>query len=158
MFDCDFNSTLANETAANCNANWSTAAPTGPVYLDPSYYSMNYRIVGTVFQGIVFAVGVLGNIMVVIVVWQTRSMHTPTNCYLVSLSVADFMVLIASVPNEIIAYYLLGESFFYFLHCACHYSAWVRLPKILCLLRWWHKSTLLLKWVDWQYFPTVFKL
>ncbi|CAL1272552.1 unnamed protein product [Larinioides sclopetarius] len=82
--------------------------PRGPK--DPSYYSLKYQIVGTVFQGIVFIVGILGNIMVVIVVTRTRSMHTPTNCYLVSLSIADFMTLIASVPNEILAYYLLGDE------------------------------------------------
>ncbi|KAG0415690.1 hypothetical protein HPB47_007148 [Ixodes persulcatus] len=79
-------------------------------YQDPTYYSVNYRIIGTIFQGIIFGVGVLGNIMVVIVVMRTRSMHTPTNCYLVSLSVADFMVLVASVPNEIISYYVLGDE------------------------------------------------
>lgn len=48
--------------------------------------------------------------MVVIVVTRTRSMKTPTNCYLVSLSIADLIVLIASVPNEIIAYYLIGDK------------------------------------------------
>lgn len=55
-------------------------------------------------------IGVLGNVMVVIVVLRSRSMRTPTNCYLVSLAVADTMVLLASVPNEIIAYYLLGDK------------------------------------------------
>lgn len=77
---------------------------------DLSYYSLKYQIVGTLFQGIVLLVGILGNIMVVLVVTRTRSMHTPTNCYLVSLSIADFMTLIASVPNEILAYYLLGDE------------------------------------------------
>jgi thyrotropin-releasing hormone receptor len=48
--------------------------------------------------------------MVVIVVVKTRGMKTPTNCYLVSLSIADLMVLVASVPNEIIAYYVLGDK------------------------------------------------
>ncbi|XP_013780050.1 thyrotropin-releasing hormone receptor-like [Limulus polyphemus] len=79
-------------------------------YRDPSYYSRNYRIIGTFFQGIIFSVGVLGNIMVVIVVRKTRSMRTPTNCYLVSLSIADLMVLTASVPNEILSYFLLGDE------------------------------------------------
>ena len=51
---------------------------------DPEYYSYRYRIVGTVFQGTVFLVGVVGNFMVVVVVLGTRSMRTPTNCYLVS--------------------------------------------------------------------------
>ncbi|XP_022244874.1 thyrotropin-releasing hormone receptor-like [Limulus polyphemus] len=79
-------------------------------YLDPSYYSPNYQIIGTFFQSIIFLVGVLGNIMVVIVVRRTHSMRTPTNCYLVSLSIADLMVLIASVPNEILSYFLLGDE------------------------------------------------
>ncbi|XP_076355449.1 thyrotropin-releasing hormone receptor-like [Tachypleus tridentatus] len=79
-------------------------------YQDPTYYSTNYRIVGTIFQGAIFLVGVLGNIMVVIVVTKTRSMITPTNCYLVSLSLADLMVLMASVPNEVLSYYLLGDE------------------------------------------------
>lgn len=118
MAECDYNGTMTygnecnssifNSSFGNTTSN-ETFFDKGPEYLDPSYYSINYRIIGTVFQGIVFLVGVLGNIMVVIVVWQTRSMHTPTNCYLVSLSMADFMVLIASVPNEILAYYLLGK-------------------------------------------------
>ncbi|RWS23082.1 thyrotropin-releasing hormone receptor-like protein, partial [Leptotrombidium deliense] len=55
-------------------------------------------------------VSVLGNVMVVIVVLKTKSMKTPTNCYLVSLSIADLMVLIAAVPNEIISYYVLGDQ------------------------------------------------
>ncbi|XP_054165095.1 thyrotropin-releasing hormone receptor-like [Oppia nitens] len=48
--------------------------------------------------------------MVVIVVFKTRGMKTPTNCYLVSLSIADLIVLLASVPAEIVAYYLLGDK------------------------------------------------
>lgn len=48
--------------------------------------------------------------MVVIVVTRTRSMKTPTNCYLVSLSIADMMVLVAAIPNEILSYYLLGDE------------------------------------------------
>ncbi|XP_013772475.1 thyrotropin-releasing hormone receptor-like [Limulus polyphemus] len=77
---------------------------------DPSFYSMYYRIIGTIFQGFIFMTGALGNIMVVLVVLRTRSMHSPTNCYLVSLSIADLMVLIASVPNEILSYFLLGDE------------------------------------------------
>ncbi|KAH9404706.1 hypothetical protein TYRP_000534 [Tyrophagus putrescentiae] len=48
--------------------------------------------------------------MVVIVVLRSRGMRTPTNCYLVSLAIADSMVLLASVPNGIIAYYILGDK------------------------------------------------
>ncbi|XP_053127202.1 thyrotropin-releasing hormone receptor-like [Hemicordylus capensis] len=45
-------------------------------------------------------VGIVGNLMVVSVVLTTRDMRTPTNCYLVSLAVADLMVLVAAgLPN-----------------------------------------------------------
>jgi len=35
---------------------------------DPEYYSYTYRIIGTFFQGIIFLVGLVGNILVVLVV------------------------------------------------------------------------------------------
>ncbi|XP_037084865.1 LOW QUALITY PROTEIN: thyrotropin-releasing hormone receptor-like [Pollicipes pollicipes] len=76
----------------------------------PVYYSAPYRTVGALFQGAIFAVGFLGNVMVVVVVRRSRSMHTPTNCYLVSLAVADITVLIAAVPNEIAMYFLVAQA------------------------------------------------
>ncbi|KAL1124515.1 hypothetical protein AAG570_001141 [Ranatra chinensis] len=77
---------------------------------DPDYFSHRYRAVGTFFQGIIFVVGVLGNAMVVVVVTRVRALHSPTNCYLLSLAVADTVVLVASVPNEILSYYLVGNQ------------------------------------------------
>lgn len=34
---------------------------------NPSYFSRDYRIVGTFFQGLILLVGVLGNLLVVLV-------------------------------------------------------------------------------------------
>ena len=49
---------------------------------------------------LVCVVGVMGNATVVLVVLNTRDMHTPTNRYLVSLALADFTVLVAAgLPN-----------------------------------------------------------
>ena len=76
----------------------------------PEYYSLLYRVIGTLIQGIILFVGVVGNIMVVIVVSRNEAMASPTNCYLVSLAVADCIVLLAAVPQEILGYYLaLGQ-------------------------------------------------
>ena len=61
---------------------------------------------GTFFQSIVLLVGLLGNILVCIVVFKTRSMRTTTNCYLVSLAVADTITLVSSVPQEILSYHI----------------------------------------------------
>ncbi|CAG7728099.1 unnamed protein product [Allacma fusca] len=95
-------------TAANCSKEDFLENMTGGI--TPEYYSHTYRAVGTLFQGFVLLVGVLGNSMVVYVVARTKSMHSPTNCYLVSLALADCIVLIAAVPQEILQYYLLGNQ------------------------------------------------
>lgn len=74
------------------------------------YYSILYRVIGTLFQGVILVVGVGGNVLVVIVVSRNKNMSSPTNCYLVSLAVADCIVLLAAVPQEILGYYLtLGQ-------------------------------------------------
>ncbi|RZF39022.1 hypothetical protein LSTR_LSTR008612 [Laodelphax striatellus] len=76
----------------------------------PYYYSFRYRLIGTVFQTIIFTSGCLGNIMVITIVSRCRTMRTPTNCYLTSLAVADIMVLVASVPLNIASYYVVSEQ------------------------------------------------
>lgn len=56
--------------------------------------------------------GITGNVMVVLVVLRTRHMLTPTNCYLVSLALADLVVLLAAgLPNlsEVVASWVYGH-------------------------------------------------
>ncbi|KAG9352660.1 hypothetical protein JZ751_021074 [Albula glossodonta] len=62
--------------------------------------SLQYTTVSVFLVLLVCGVGIVGNIMVVLVVLTTRHMRTPTNCYLVSLAVADLIVLVAAgLPN-----------------------------------------------------------
>ncbi|KAG5273646.1 hypothetical protein AALO_G00153880 [Alosa alosa] len=62
--------------------------------------SLEYKTISVFLVLLVCTVGIVGNIMVVLVVLTTRHMRTPTNCYLVSLAVADLMVLVAAgLPN-----------------------------------------------------------
>lgn len=62
--------------------------------------SLEYKAVSVFLVLLVCTMGIVGNIMVVLVVLTTRHMRTPTNCYLVSLAVADLMVLVAAgLPN-----------------------------------------------------------
>ena len=72
---------------------------------DPEYYNSLYGIIGTVFQSAILLAGVLGNMMVVITVRGTKSLHTTTNCYLVSLALADLITLLSSVPQEVTSNY-----------------------------------------------------
>ncbi|NXP72254.1 TRFR protein, partial [Ramphastos sulfuratus] len=58
-------------------------------------------------------VGIAGNAMVVLVVLRSKHMVTPTNCYLVSLAVADLIVLLAAgLPSisEVMASWVYGYA------------------------------------------------
>lgn len=62
--------------------------------------SLEYKTVSVFLVLLVCGVGIIGNVMVVLVVFTTRHMRTPTNCYLVSLAIADLTVLVAAgLPN-----------------------------------------------------------
>ncbi|XP_051884659.1 thyrotropin-releasing hormone receptor-like [Pristis pectinata] len=67
---------------------------------DLVYKSTEYKAASVLLVLTICGTGIIGNIMVVLVVMTTRHMRTPTNCYLVSLAVADLMVLVAAgLPN-----------------------------------------------------------
>ncbi|XP_067856906.1 thyrotropin-releasing hormone receptor-like [Heptranchias perlo] len=61
---------------------------------------LEYQVVTILLALLICGVGIAGNIMVVLVVLKTKHMRTPTNCYLVSLAIADLIVLLAAgLPN-----------------------------------------------------------
>ncbi|KAL7381443.1 hypothetical protein ABVT39_005573 [Epinephelus coioides] len=59
-------------------------------------YSIQYKLISSLLLFVICALGIVGNVMVILVVLTTKHMRTPTNCYLVSLAVADLMVLTAA--------------------------------------------------------------
>lgn len=68
-----------------------------PIWTD---YSVDYKVVSILSVMLICGIGIVGNVMVILVVLTTKHMRTPTNCYLVSLAVADLMVLTAAgLPN-----------------------------------------------------------
>ncbi|XP_036400125.1 thyrotropin releasing hormone receptor 2 [Megalops cyprinoides] len=68
--------------------------------VDAVSQSLQYKTVSVFLVLLVCGVGIVGNVMVVLVVLTARHMRTPTNCYLVSLAVADLIVLVAAgLPN-----------------------------------------------------------
>uniref|UniRef100_A0A3B1KGH3 Thyrotropin-releasing hormone receptor n=1 Tax=Astyanax mexicanus TaxID=7994 RepID=A0A3B1KGH3_ASTMX len=65
-----------------------------------SAHSVEYKAASVLLVLFVCGLGIIGNAMVILVVLTTKHMRTPTNCYLVSLAVADLMVLTAAgLPN-----------------------------------------------------------
>lgn len=81
---------------------------------DSASKSVEYKTVSVFLVILVCGVGIVGNIMVVLVVLTTRHMRTPTNCYLVSLAVADLTVLVAAgLPNiseSLMATWVYGQA------------------------------------------------
>ncbi|KAL2079918.1 hypothetical protein ACEWY4_023711 [Coilia grayii] len=81
-------------------------------------HSIEYKVVSSVLVFVICVLGIIGNTMVILVVLTTKHMRTPTNCYLVSLAVADLMVLTAAgLPN--IADSIYGSWVFGHYGCLC---------------------------------------
>jgi len=95
---------LFNVTRPTMN---STLAPS------PQYYDPLYKIIGFLFVSVIFFVGLVGNLMVILVVWRTRSMRTPTNCYLVSLAAADILLLVTAPLPTLIEFFLIKDQFIF---------------------------------------------
>ncbi|KAG1948738.1 thyrotropin-releasing hormone receptor b [Pimephales promelas] len=80
--------------------------------------SVEYKVISVLVVFLICAFGIVGNVMVILVVLTTKHMRTPTNGYLVSLAVADLMVLIgAGLPS--IADSLFGSWIFGHAGCLC---------------------------------------
>ncbi|XP_074079202.1 thyrotropin-releasing hormone receptor-like [Macrotis lagotis] len=79
---------------------------------------IEYKTVSVFLVLLICGVGIIGNMMVVLVVLTTRDMRTPTNCYLVSLALADLMVLLAAgLPN--VSDSLAGQWIYGHAGCLC---------------------------------------
>lgn len=72
-----------------------------------------------VIYGLIFVIGLVGNIMTIIIIKYNRYLRTPTNFYLLNLAVSDLMMLMCNLPLEMIE---------------IHYRQWP-LPIIFCKLR-----------------------
>ncbi|XP_067112445.1 thyrotropin-releasing hormone receptor b [Osmerus mordax] len=102
---------MENVTAVMENVTAAQENHTLPTWTD---HSIEYKLISTLLVFVICALGVVGNIMVILVVLTTKHMRTPTNCYLVSLAVADLMVLTAAgLPNitdSIFGSWVFGRS------------------------------------------------
>ena len=107
-----FNSSLLNSSEAT-----TTQATVNLVdVLGPKRWDM-FRIVPvTIIYSLIFVSGLIGNVSTCIVIAKNRYMQTATNCYLFNLAIADLLVLILGLPQELYtiwsAYpWIFGETF-----------------------------------------------
>uniref|UniRef100_A0A3Q2VRQ6 Thyrotropin-releasing hormone receptor n=3 Tax=Haplochromini TaxID=319058 RepID=A0A3Q2VRQ6_HAPBU len=91
----------------------TTSAPNLGVTLLLGCLWLMKQVITIFLTMLICGVGIAGNIMVVLVVLRTKHMVTPTNCYLVSLAVADLIVLLAAgLPNisDVVAFWIYGYT------------------------------------------------
>ena len=80
-----------------------------------------YMLIGVTFSYfVIFLMGVGGNIMVVWIVARNRDMRSATNVFLLSLSIADLLVLIICMPSALVEFY--GRDVWYLGHTMCKYN------------------------------------
>ncbi|XP_065578161.1 neuropeptide SIFamide receptor-like isoform X2 [Artemia franciscana] len=74
---------------------------------------MRYELLPTIVlvcaYGAIFAVGAIGNILVVLIVSRSRRMRTVTNIFLVNLAIADLFVILFCVPFTATGHILKGS-------------------------------------------------
>ncbi|KAL3267207.1 hypothetical protein HHI36_011343 [Cryptolaemus montrouzieri] len=59
----------------------------------------------TVINGVIFITGITGNFGVCIVIHKNSSLHTATHYFLYNLAVADLLLLIFGLPNDVALYW-----------------------------------------------------
>ena len=69
---------------------------------DPPLYLLIYC---TLFYVLIFIVGVFGNLLVIYVINRNPDMKTPTNYFLVNLSIADLLVILVCMPTALVDIY-----------------------------------------------------
>ncbi|XP_053961836.1 probable G-protein coupled receptor No18 [Anastrepha ludens] len=80
----------------------------------------------TIFCGLI-VITVLGNTLVIMAIITTRRLRTVTNCFVMSLAVADFLVGIFVMPPAV-AVYLVGSWRLGWILC----DIWISLDILLC--------------------------
>ena len=87
-----------------CNQTTIKEAPVDKLIMNSSngtgnetlYYDKSYSAVSMTLYTIILVCGMLGNVMVICVISRSKIMRTATNCYLLSLAVADCVILMSA--------------------------------------------------------------
>lgn len=74
-------------------------------------HSPSMTIVYCVAYFIVFAMGLVGNCLVVAVVFRAPRMRTVTNLFIVNLAIADILVVVVCIPATLISNIFVRKSF-----------------------------------------------
>jgi len=70
-------------------------------------------VIYTLAYAAVFLLAVVGNVLVISVVFSNSSMHTVTNYFIVNLAVADLLVGLVCLPTSLVANLVSGNKHLY---------------------------------------------
>ena len=83
----------------------TSAAAVGAASVSPLSTPLYISVMVTLLYGVILTLGVAGNGLCVFVICRQRDMKTPTNLFLMNLSVADMLVLLVCVPSSLMQFY-----------------------------------------------------
>lgn len=81
------------------------AAPTGDDVMDDERFPAYVSLLMMLSCGLILVVGLVGNCLVPVVIWNNRDLRNSTNLFLLNLSLADILVLCVSMPTVLVEIY-----------------------------------------------------
>ena len=78
---------------------------------DPFRHPLYMRVIYSVAYITVMIVAIVGNALVVGVVYRNQSMHTVTNYFIVNLAIADIMVAVICLPMTLLVNMYKGKKY-----------------------------------------------
>lgn len=87
------NGTLGEEDLKNGTSSLVEMAEGFPAYM---------TLLMTLSCGLILVVGLVGNCLVPVVIWNNRDLRNSTNLFLLNLSLADILVLGVSMPTVLV--------------------------------------------------------
>ena len=130
--------TTYRESGAPTSLNWSSLSNFSSPFPAQLSYPLCYQIIATILHSLIFVFGVAGNVVVILVITRSKSLHSPAYTYLVrtsrfihfmiymfsvtffqvSLAVADLIVLVSTVPEAILGHYIGNQWLFGQIGCS----------------------------------------